>query len=287
VLPKFEYYSPTSIDEALELLEKYREDAKIISGGTDLIVFMRDKLLKPKYLVDIKKIPELRRIEYREGDGLTIGAAATFKSILEYPKVKEKYRVLWEAVRTIGDMILRNRATIGGNICTASPAADSAPALLVLDARVRILNKKDGLREVPLEKFFTGVKKTILQPFDLVKEIFIPEPPKNSYGKYVKKMRVHSEDLSVVGVAGLAYRDGDEPIVRLAYSSVAPTPLRVREVEEVFKEKGSLDEKIEKAVKIASEKVSPISDVRASAEYRLNLVKVVTRRLIKELLEVV
>lgn len=287
MLPKFEYYSPTSIDEVLELLEKYREDAKIIAGGTDLIVFMRDKLLKPKYLVDIKKIPELRRIEYKEGEGLTIGAAVPFKNILEYPKVKERYRVLWEAVRTIGDMILRNRATIGGNICTASPAADSAPALLVLDARVRILNKKDGLRELPLEKFFTGVKKTVLQSTDLLKEIFIPEPPKNSHGKYVKKMRVQSEDLSVVGVAGLAYREGGEPVVRLAYSSVAPTPLRVREVEDVFKKKGPLNDRIEEAVKIASEKVSPISDVRGSAEYRLNLVKIVTRRLIKELLEVV
>lgn len=286
MLPKFEYYSPTSIDSALELLEKYREDAKIMAGGTDLLVFMRDRLVKPKCLIDIKKIPELTRLEYREGEGLTVGAAVTFKNLLEHPKVRERYRVLWEAVRTIGDAILRNRATIGGNICTASPAADSAPALLVLDARVRILNG-DGLRELPLEKFFTGVKKTILQPTDLVKEVFIPEPPENSRGKYVKKMRVQSEDLSIVGVAGLAYRDGGQPVARLAYSSVAPTPLRVREVEEVFKKGGSLNEKIEEAVKIASEKVSPISDVRGSAEYRLSLVKVVTRRLIEELLEAV
>ncbi|MCL7388745.1 MAG: xanthine dehydrogenase family protein subunit M [Thaumarchaeota archaeon] len=288
MLPKFEYYSPTSLSEALDLLEKYGEDAKIIAGGTDLLVSMRDRILKPKCLIDIKKIPELRRIEYKEGVGLTIGAAVTFKDILEYPNLEKKYRVLWEAIKTIGDMILRNRATLVGNICNASPAADSAPALLILDARARIINKNDGVREVPLERFFIGVKKTILKPTEIVKEVFVPEPPANCYGKYVKVMRVQSEDLAVVGVAGLAYRDRGDLIIRLAYSSVAPTPIRVKEVEEVFKKKNmSLDEKIEEAVKISSEKVSPISDVRGSAEYRLNLVKVATRRLIKELVEVV
>lgn len=288
MLPKFEYYSPASFSEALELLEKYGEDAKIIAGGTDLLVSMRDRLLKPKNLIDIKKIAELRRIEYKEGVGITIGAAVTFRDMLEYPNMEKKYKVLCEAVRTIGDIVLRNRATLVGNICNASPAADSAPALLILDARVRIINKNDGVREVPLERFFVGVKKTILKPTEIVKEVFIPEPPPNYYGKYVKMMRVLSEDLSVVGVAGLAYRDKGELIVRLAFSSVAPTPIRVREVEEVFKKKDmSIDKKIEEAVKLSSEKVSPISDVRGSAEYRLNLVKVATTRLLKELVGVV
>ena len=288
MLPKFEYYSPATLSEALELLERYGEDAKIIAGGTDLLVSMRDRLLKPKNLIDIKKIPDLRQIEYKEGVGITIGAAVTYNDMLEHPIMEKKYRVLCEAVRTIGDIVLRNRATLVGNICNASPAADSAPPLLILDARVRIINKNDGVREVPLERFFIGVKKTILKPTEIVKEVFIPEPPTNYYGKYVKMMRVLSEDLTVVGVAGLAYRDKGELIVRLAFSSVAPTPIRVREVEEVFKKKDMpIDKKIEEAVKISSEKVSPISDVRGSAEYRLNLVKVATTRLLKELVGVV
>ncbi|MEM3952867.1 MAG: FAD binding domain-containing protein, partial [Nitrososphaerota archaeon] len=232
------------------------------------------------------KIKELEKLEYREGEGLVIGATVTLRKILESRVVKERYPVLWEAVRTIGDMILKNRATLVGNICNASPAADSAPALLILEAKVRILSR-EGFREVPIENFFTGVKKTILKPWEIVKEVFVPEPPRNHFGRYLKMMRVMSEDLSVVGVAGLGYREGGDVKIRLAYSSVAPTPLRIREAEEAFLKPGTIEEKIERAVQIAAEKVSPISDVRGSAEYRLHLVKVLTRRLLKQIVEVV
>lgn len=286
MLPKLEYSSPQTLEELFEILEKHREQAKILAGGTDLLVALRDRVEKARHLVDIKKIKELDRLEYREGEGLTIGANVNFKKILESQIVREKYPVLWEAVKTIGDMILRNRATLVGNICNASPAADSAPALLILDARVRIMSRENS-REVPIEKFFTGVKKTILKPGEIVKEVFVPEPPRKSFGRYLKMMRVWSEDLSVVGVAGLGHREGGEIRVRLAYSSVAPTPLRVREAEEAFAKSGTLEEKIERAVQVAAEKVSPISDVRGGADYRLNLVKVLTRRLLRQIVEVV
>ncbi|MCS7126227.1 MAG: xanthine dehydrogenase family protein subunit M [Aigarchaeota archaeon] len=286
MLPKLDYSSPRTLGELLELLDRYKDQAKILAGGTDLIVSLREKLEKPKYIIDIKKIPELGKLEYREGEGLTIGATVTFKNILENPVIKDRYSVLWEAVKTIGDMVLRNRATLVGNICTASPAGDSSPALLVLNARVKIVSK-EGSREIPLENFFTGVKKTVLKPWEMVKEVLVPEPPKKSFGRYLKMMRVRSEDLSVVGVAGLGYREGGEIKIRLAFSSVAPTPLRVKEAEEAFAKPGPIEEKIERAVQVAVEKVSPISDVRGSAEYRLNLVRVLTRRLLKQLVEVV
>lgn len=286
MLPKLNYSSPQTLEELFEILEKYKEQAKILAGGTDLLVSLRDRVEKARHLVDIKRIRELDKLEYKEGEGLIVGATATLRKILESQIVRKKYPVLWEAVKTIGDMVLKNRATLVGNICNASPAADSAPALLVLEANVRIMSR-EGFREVPIEKFFTGVKKTILKPWEVVREVFIPEPPKNSFGRYLKMMRVWSEDLAIVGVAGLGYREGKDLRIRLAYSSVAPTPLRVREAEEAFLEAGTVEEKIEKAARVASEKVSPISDVRGSAEYRLNLVKVLTRRLLKQIVEVV
>ncbi|MEM1583425.1 MAG: xanthine dehydrogenase family protein subunit M [Nitrososphaerota archaeon] len=286
MLPKLEYSSPKTLEELFEVLEKYQEKAKILAGGTDLLVSLRDRVEKARHLVDIKKIKELDRLEYRKGEGLIIGATVTLRRILESQLIREKYPVLWEAVKTIGDVILKNRATLVGNICNASPAADSAPALLVLEANVRIVSK-EGSREVPIDKFFTGVKKTILRSGEVVKEVVVPEPPSNSFGRYLKMMRVWSEDLAIVGVAGLGYREGRELRVRLAYSSVAPTPLRIREAEEAFTRDGTMEERIERAVQVASQRVSPISDVRGSAEYRLNLVKVLTRRLLKQMVEVV
>ncbi|MEN2974450.1 MAG: xanthine dehydrogenase family protein subunit M [Candidatus Caldarchaeales archaeon] len=286
MLPRFSYFSPRTLEELFEILERYADDAKILAGGTDLIVSLRERLEKAKHIIDIKKIKELNKLDYKEGEGLTIGATVTFKKILESQVVKNKYPVLWEAVKTIGDVILRNRATLVGNICTASPAGDSSPSLLVLDAKVRIISRENS-REIPLENFFTGVKKTVLKPWEIVKEVFIPEPPRKYYGRYLKMMRVWSEDLAVVGVAGLGYREDGDIRIRLAYASVAPTPLRVREAEQAFAKPGTLEDKIERAVQAASERVSPISDVRGSAEYRLNLVRVLTRRLLKEIMEVV
>lgn len=283
MLPRFEYYCPKTVEEAVELLSKYGSEAKLLAGGTDLLVAMKDKLLKPKTVIDIKGIPELGRLDYREGEGLTIGASVTFRRILETPVIRERFHVLWDAVRQIGDEILRNRATLVGNICNASPAADSAPALLVLDASVNVVGKS-GERRIPIDEFFTGVKKTALRPDEIVVSVSVPEPPKDSKGRYLKAMRVWSEDLAVVGVAAMVAGEAD---VRLAYASVAPTPLRIREVEEVFRRPGPLKEKIMKAAEVAAEKVSPISDVRGGAEYRLNLVKVLTRRALEELMEVV
>lgn len=285
MFPKFDYLSPTTLSEALELLEKYGGDAKILAGGTDLLVDLRGRLIKPKAVIDIKNIPELRVLEYREGEGLRVGAAVTFRNILEHEAVKRRYGVLWEACETIGDPLLRNRATLVGNICNASPAADSAPALLVLEAKVKIVSRK-GEREIPVEEFFTGVKKTALKPGELVAEVRIPDPPENARGRYLKAMRVWSEDLTVVGVAALVHGPRDKPSVRLAYASVAPTPIRVREAEKVFEKPGPLEKKVEEAAEAAARGVSPITDVRGGAEYRLNLVRVLTKRALRELLGV-
>ncbi|MDW8084162.1 MAG: xanthine dehydrogenase family protein subunit M [Candidatus Caldarchaeum sp.] len=281
MLPKFVYYAPETIDETLELLEKYGKDAKILAGGTDLVVDLRERKKRPKAVIDIKRIKELNHLEYVHGRGLVIGATVTYHQILNYQPVREKYPALWEAVKTIADEILRLRATLVGNICTASPAADTAPALLVYDAVVETASRKGG-RKIPIDEFFTGVKKNALEPEEIVVSVSLPEPPADSKSTYLKAMRVWSEDLALVGVAALVADGGKD--VRLAYASVAPTPLRVKSAEEVFRRDGDLHEKIEKAVELAAASVSPITDVRASKEYRLHLVKTFTRNALRRLL---
>ncbi len=283
ILPKFEYYKPSTLDEALELLAKFKSGARILAGGTDLIVDLRSRIKKPKAVIDIKGIKELHKLEYIEGKGLIVGATVTLNELLEHPIVKSKFHVLYDSVRQLADMQLRNRATLIGNICNASPAADSAPALLVLDAKVKAVSKR-GERVIEIKDFFKWVKKTALEPDEMVTEVFIPEPPEGSRGKYYKATR-NVEDLAIVGVAGLvAYpNEPSKRIVRLAYASVAPTPIRVYEVEELFKRDEPLPKLIDEAVNIVLRKVSPITDVRGSDWYRRHLVDVLTRKLLVEL----
>ncbi len=283
-LPEFEYYRPKTIEEAVELLSKYGEDARVLAGGTDLIQDLRMRAKRAKVVIDIKGIPELHRVEYVEGQELVVGATVTLNELIENKIVKEKYYALWEALKQMADYHLRNRATLVGNICNASPAADSAPPLLVFGAEVEVASK-EGVRRIPLKDFFAGVKRTVLKPGEFVTAIIIPEPPAGTRSRYVKITR-SSEDLAVVGIAGLAANIDmpDKRVVRLAYASVAPTPLLIEEVEEVFRKDRPLSELVEDAVKTVMSRVSPITDVRATREYRLHVIEFGTRYVLKELL---
>ena len=280
-LPEFEFRSPETLEEALKMLWEKKEESAVLAGGTDLLVDMRSRIKRPKLLVDIKRIPELREISYNPETGLVIGAAITLNEILKDDTVRERYSLLQKAVSLMCDSILRNRATLVGNICNASPAADTAPPLLVLDAKVRIASVK-GFREVKIEDFFKDVKRSCLEPWEMVTHVIVPDPPKESKGTYLKAGRT-KEDLAIVGVAALACKD-DGKRVRIAYASVAPTPIRVREVEEMFAKEKPLPDLIEDVISVVKSRISPISDVRASAEYRLHLVEVLTRMALFEVL---
>jgi CO/xanthine dehydrogenase FAD-binding subunit len=282
-LPKFDYLRPKTVQEAVSLLAEHGENAKILAGGTDLLVLMRDRAVRPRYLIDIKGIEELHEIS-QDGGGIRIGAAVAMNQIIESDVVRERFKALWDAAKSLADPILRNRATLVGNICNASPAADTAPALLVHDAEVQVVSK-GGERVIPIREFFTGVKQTSLKPGELVRGVRIPNPPPRSRGCYYKWGRTRGEDLAVVGVAVLVGSPG-EGVVRIALSSVYKTPIRVFEAERIFEEKGSLEEQIERAVSVVREKIAPITDVRASKEYRLHMAGVLTRRALKELLGV-
>ncbi|MEM3420669.1 MAG: xanthine dehydrogenase family protein subunit M [Candidatus Hadarchaeum sp.] len=278
-LPKFDYLKPKTVQEAVGMLAEHDGEARVLAGGTDLLVLMRDRAIRPRYLIDVKGIGELREISHGE-NGLRIGAAVVLNQLVESNVVKERFGALWDASRSLGDPILRNRATLVGNICNASPASDTAPALLVHGAEVEVANSA-GERVIPVKDFFVGVKRTSLRPGDLVKAVRVPNPPEGSMSCYLKWGRTRGEDLAVVGVAGLV--NPDQKMVRIALSSVAPTPLLIPEVEEVFWKGGTLAEQINKAASIVAGKISPISDVRASKEYRVHMAEVLTKRVLRQL----
>jgi len=281
-LPKFDYLRPRTTEELAAALAEHGADAKLFAGGTDLVVLMRDKLVRPKYVIDIKGIEELRELSWDERRGLTIGAAVTLSELIASEVIRERFGALWKAAGTLADPTIRNRATLVGNICNASPAADTAPALLVLGAEVEVVSAK-GKRVIPIREFFKGVKRTALEQGEFVRAVRVPNPPEGAKGDYLKWGRTRGEDLAVVGVAGLAVNSGKK-LVRIALSSVAPTPLIVPEVEGIFEGGGSVEEQIDKAASIVVEKISPISDVRAGKEYRLHMAGVLTKQILKRIL---
>ncbi len=275
ILKEFEYLKPDSIKKTISILSKYGERAQILNGGTDLIVGIRDKIIQPEYLVDIKAIPQLNRITYNKQDGLNIGATVTLNEISDSKVVQKNYPILAEACKTVGSYQVRNRATLVGNICNASPAADTAPPLLVLGAKVNIISTA-GEKIVPINQFFTGVKKNVLKKGEFVTSVTVPPIKDKWTGVYLKQGRKQDVDLATVGVAVVCIRDE----VRIALGAVAPIPVKAPKTEELLKGKTIDESLLEKAGESALSEVSPISDVRSSKEYRAEIVKVLIRRAI-------
>ncbi|PNV78920.1 MAG: xanthine dehydrogenase family protein subunit M [Fervidicoccus sp.] len=278
-LPELEgYFRPKSLDEALSLLSELGERAKIYAGGTDLLIDMRLRNIGNKVVVDIKEINELRGIR-EEGDSIFIGATTTIHEIKTSSLIASRLPLLKQVVERFADQFIRTRATVGGNLCNASPAADTPLALLIYGSEVEIASVA-GRKRVPIKDFFKGVKRTILAPGELVTGVRVPVPQGRQRVKYLRFDR-SSEDLMIVGIAGAVF-EGREPgdfEFSLSYGAVAPTPLLFKGLQDAYK-RGGADE----VLKIVKEKVSPISDVRASKEYRMHLVEVGTRLIIKELL---
>lgn len=273
-IPKFNYYRVNSLDEALELVSKL-EDFKVLAGGTDLVIDLKVRRYTVKNVVDISRIKELSYIA-DDGDKVRIGALTKLQAIADSPVINEKVPVLAEAVREMASWQVRNMATIGGNLCNASPAADTAPPLMVLNATLKLVSR-DGEREVPITEFFLGPRKTVLKHNELLKEIVIPYEP-GCGTSFIKLGRRNSFTLSVVAVATLVKVEGSKfEDVRIALNSVAPTPVRARKAEEFLKGKEVNLENIKEAAKLVLHDISPISDVRASAEYRKEMSVTLTK----------
>jgi len=285
-MKKFDYVKPKTLAEASAFMIEHDGRARLYAGGTDMLILMRGGFITPQYIVDIKEIPGLQDFDFDETAGLTIGAAATLNAVASSPIIKEKLGLLAEAAETVGSYQVRNRATIGGNICNASPSADTVPALLTLGAMAWVFGGGEE-KAVPMDTFFTGPGETVLGPGDILTLIQVPLPPAGSAYCYLKLGRVRAADLALVGVAVLGFPQASNPSCygfRIALGAVAPTPIRAPEAEAVLAESVD-DEAVEKAALAAVRTARPISDVRASAEYRSAMVRSLTRRGIKDVLE--
>jgi carbon-monoxide dehydrogenase medium subunit len=279
VLPKFEYLSCETLEEACDLLSKYGDEARVLSGGTDLIVKMKHKMITPGYVINIKQIPGLSYIR-KDGDhGVNIGALTTLQTVKNSPLIKKVFPVLHDAAGVLGTRQVRNLATIGGNLCNASPAAECAPPLLALNATIRVKGEK-GPRLLDLKSFFTGPGKTVLRHDEVLDEIQIPEPPARSGGVYLK----HSTrriDVAMVGVAVIAQMEENRfKDIRIALGAVGPTPLRAPKAEEVLIGKEPGEKWTNKAANTASDESVPIDDIRGYGDYRKKMVGILVKKAI-------
>lgn len=283
-LPEIEYIKPASLEEASKFLAAHAGEARPFLGGTDTFVRMRDGVWKDKYLVDVKGLDGTAQVSFDPQKGLTIGAGVPMNRVEAMPEVREHYPLLAEAIRTVASYQLRNRATIVGNICNASPAGDTIGACMLYGGVLKVFGA-DGVREEPLATFFKGPGKTNLKPGDIALSLHLPLPPKGHVGRYIKVARNKLGDLAIVGVSVLGYPDaavtsGFRFLIALA--SVAPVPLRVPAAEKVLAEKGIDEATIAEAAQIAMDSCSPIDDVRGSAQYRKHMVRNMTRRAVTE-----
>ena len=279
-MKNFEYVKPSTMEAVADILQQYGDGAKILNGGTDLLVRMRDNLIKPQIVVDIKGISELRKIEYTE-EGLFIGAAVTMNEVICSKIVLEKYRILAQSAHEVGSYQLRNRATIAGNVCNASPSGDTIAPLYVLSAKVKIFNT-DGIRLVPIENFILGVRKIDLKSGEIVLGILLPPIKGQNGGSYYKHARRKDVDLATVAVAAFC----NEGQWKIAYAAVAPTILRGPKAEEILNSLSEVDENtLIPAMDAATSEVTPISDVRAGKEYRLDMIRISLKRAVLAALE--
>jgi carbon-monoxide dehydrogenase medium subunit len=277
----FEYHAAENLKDALESLAGCGEETKILAGGTDLVLAMKEGRSHPGRVVSVHRVRELDYVR-KEDSVFRIGALAKHADLAASPLLHESFPILCDAVRSIGSWQIRNVATIGGNLCTASPAADSAPALLALEARAMIADST-GEEEVSLPSFFRGPGRTALKPTQLLKEIVVPRPKGPSSGCFLKLMRKRAVDLALVNVAFYAETDSTRSKlarVAIALGGVAPTPIRASGAEDslVNLDFNEASRKIQEAARLAAQACQPISDIRASAEYRRTMVELFVRR---------
>jgi carbon-monoxide dehydrogenase medium subunit len=278
VLP-FDYVKPVTLLEASQLLLEGHGRARPMAGATDLLIRIERGFLSSEVVVDVKALPGFGDLLVIRNGWLRIGAAVTMNRVASHETVLREYPLLAEACSTVASYQLRNRATLGGNICNASPAADSAPALICYGAEA-VLYGPSGTRRLLVEDFFLGPGQSALQPGELLTAVELPPPPAAAVGRFLKLGRTTVGDISVMNVAVLGWPDEDMPSGsqwRVVLGSVAPIPLRAGEAERLLAQDTS-PQGLGAASRAAAAAASPIDDVRASAAYRTDMVRVFTRR---------
>lgn len=276
----FEYTRVTSVEQGCALLSDQPGKAAVLAGGSDLLADIRNGHSSPSLLVDVKGIEELAGFGQRDETGFSIGACVPLNAIAEDATVRRDYRALAEAAMGIGSYQIRNRATIAGNLCNASPAADTAPSLLVLDATLAIRGVQEA-RSVPVHEFFAGVKQNGLREGEILTAIVLPNARPGARTKFLKKQRIRGHDLAILNMAG--WFDPQTGELQVAIGSCAPTPVLLPALGEPVCEDDPIDDVAHRLNELAQRSVAPISDLRASANYRRELIPVFLERLLTAL----
>jgi CO/xanthine dehydrogenase FAD-binding subunit len=269
----FEYQRPESLPELLRLKDRYQDQAKILAGGTDLIVNMKEGQMQPAVVLDIKAIPKIRKFGFDE-DRFYIGAGITFSELIESPQLQEHYPMLWDAARTVASTGVRSRATLAGNICSAVPSLDSGPPLLCHEAVVHC-ESVSGARELPIRQWFVSPRRTALKDNEVVTGISLETKTGRHSGIYLKLGRYNGEDLAQ---AGWGFWRDEQLQYKIAHCALAPTPKRAEQLEALLKGKELCAELIKSACHLLEQEISPISDIRCCSEYRIHVSKVMLRR---------
>jgi len=283
---RFEYLEPESIEEALSMLSKYEGRSKIIAGGTDLMLQIRYRAIKPEYLIDITRIPGLDHLTFDDRQGLRLGALSTIRSLETSVELQKKYPIISQAASQLGSVAIRNVATLGGNLCNALPSAETPQVLVALSAQVRTIGPS-GERRLPLEDFFTGVGQTILQPNEFLLEILVPRLAPHTSGSYIKHSPRGPIDLAIVNIAVLLTMDPDKKVckdAKIVLGAVSPTPLRAVKAENVLRGKKIDAALVDRVAQVASDEARPRKgSIRGSFEYKKEMVRVFTARAIREI----
>ena len=285
IIPEFEYVAPQSLQEACALLVEHGEGARVLAGGSDLLVKMKDGRINPAVLVSLKYLEDLKPIRYDADMGaVIIGARATHSDVMNSSILLEKYRSVCEAAHSMAAYQIRNVGTVGGNLVNAVPSADMPPILIALGARARIAGPGRE-RTIPLEEFFVGPGRTVLEKGEILADIVVPDQPATG-SNYQRFGLRRAGSLAVAGIAcSVTVSDGVCRDARVVLGAVAPTPMRAREAEKILRGARISPEIIAEAAKAAAAESKPINDIRGSIAYRRNLVDVLTRRSLKAAFE--
>lgn len=281
-MQNFTYYAPSSLDDAVALMAQNAGSANIMAGGTDLILLMRAARKQPGVVVDGKKIPELKEVTL-DDTGLTLGAAVSCREIYENKIIAESFPALIDSTTLIGGVQVQGRASVGGNLCNAAPSGDSIPTLIAHNAVANVANDQ-GTQQIPVDQFCVAPGKTVLADSDLLVSISIPAPAQHSGARFLRFIPRNEMDIAVANAA--AYVELDESgnnfvNARISIGAVAPTPLYVKEAGASLIGKPVSEEAILQAANIAKSAASPISDMRGTVEHRLQLVEVLTKRVLQ------
>jgi len=279
----FKYLRPSSLAEACQMLSEYGESAKLIAGGQSLLPLLKQRILAPEYIIDLKHLAELNYIVER-GDEIAIGAIVTHRDVETSPLIRQWFPVLVEMERWLGHPQIKNWGTLGGNLAHADPGGDPAPPLIALDAKVKVISRR-GERIIPLEQFFQDYFTTALGPDEILAEIQLPKPQRLSGAAY-RKEAIRASDMPIASVAAMVKLDGEKIVqTRIVLGGVGPTPLRARQAEELLQGKEIEAINLSEVAILASEEAAPTDDLEGSAQYKRRIVRVLAREIISRALE--